>query len=154
MTPTTTPRDASALIAQLNHVLADAYTMMVKYHNYHRNVTGPHFFSLHAFFETQYETLFGSVDEIAEVLRQYRVHAPGTMQEFAALTSIKEFGGDISATEMQEDLVRGHTIAIQTIEAAIQACDDIHDEATHDMLNELMEFYRKTLWMLEASLAE
>lgn len=149
----TTLRDSSTLIAQLKHVLADAYTMMVKYHNYHRNVTGPHFFALHEFFQTQYESLFESIDEIAEVLRQYRVHAPGTMKEFAALTSIEEFGGEISATEMQEDLARGHTIAIQTIESAIHACDDVRDEATHDMLNDMMEFYSKTLWMLEASLA-
>jgi starvation-inducible DNA-binding protein len=98
----------------LSHFLADSYTLYLKTHNFHWNVTGPMFQTLHTMFEGQYQELALAVDEIAERIRALGVKAPASYQEFMKLTSIKENVNDLSAMQMVAELVHGHEAVIKT----------------------------------------
>ena len=136
----------------LSHFLADSYTLYLKTHNFHWNVTGPMFPQLHLMFETQYTDLAVAVDDIAERIRALGVKAPATYQEFMKLTSIKENLGDLSATQMISELVLGHEQVIKTARGLFGMVNEAHDEPTADILIQRLRVHEKTAWMLRSML--
>jgi starvation-inducible DNA-binding protein len=136
----------------LSTLLADTYTLYLKTHNFHWNVTGPMFRTLHLMFEEQYNELALAVDVIAERIRSLGVKAPGSYQEFAKLTTIKESIGDISAEQMIADLVQGQESVVRTARNIFKIVDECHDEPTADLLTQRMQTHEKTAWMLRSLL--
>lgn len=136
----------------LSHLLADTYTLYLKTHNYHWNVTGPMFQTLHVMFEGQYNELALAVDSIAERIRALGVKAPGTYGEFIKLSSIKETTGDLSAEKMIAELVAGQEAVVRTARSIFPVVDESHDEPTADLLTQRMQQHEKTAWMLRSML--
>lgn len=136
----------------LSTLLADTYTLYLKTHNFHWNVTGPMFRTLHLMFEEQYNELALAVDVIAERIRSLGVKAPGSYQEFSKLTTIKESVGDISANQMIAELVQGQEAVIKTARSIFPMVDECHDEPTADLLTQRMQTHEKTAWMLRSLL--
>jgi len=136
----------------LSHLLADTYTLYLKTHNYHWNVTGPMFQTLHVMFEGQYNELALAVDSIAERIRALGVKAPGTYAEFIKLSSIKETTGDLSAQQMIAELVSGQESVVRTARSIFPVVDESHDEPTADLLTQRMQQHEKTAWMLRSML--
>ncbi|MBC7537808.1 MAG: DNA starvation/stationary phase protection protein [Bacteriovorax sp.] len=134
----------------LSHFLADSYTLYLKTHNFHWNVTGPMFPTLHVMFEGQYQELALAVDEIAERIRALGMKAPATYQEFLKLTSIKENTGDLSAMQMVAELVQGHEAVIRTARGLFSMVNESHDEPTADILIQRLRVHEKTAWMLRS----
>ncbi len=140
-------------IAQgLARVLADTYTLYLKTHNFHWNVTGPMFNSLHLMFEQHYNELWTAVDEIAERIRTLGAPAPGSYRDFAALTAIEEAEGVPPAQEMIRQLVEGHETVARTARALFPTVEAEHDEATADLLTQRLQVHEKTAWMLRSLL--
>ena len=133
-------------------LLADTYTLYLKTHNYHWNVTGPMFQTLHLMFETQYTELALAVDLIAERIRALGAKAPGSYAEFARLTSISEGPPAPTATDMISDLVAGQEAVVRTARALFPRVEDAHDEPTADLLTQRMQIHEKTAWMLRSLL--
>ena len=138
----------------LSRLPADTYTLYLKTHNYHWNVTGPMFQTLHLMFETQYTELALAVDLIAERIRALGAKAPGSYAEFSRLTSIAEAPGGTSATEMISDLVAGQEAVVRTARGLFAVVDEAHDEPTADLLTQRMQIHEKTAWMLRSLLEE
>lgn len=136
----------------LSRLLADSYTLYLKTHNYHWNVTGPMFNTLHTMFETQYTELATAVDEIAERIRALDHPAPGSYKAFAKLTSIDEEDGVPSAEEMIRQLVLGQEAVVRTAREIFPVADDAHDEPTADLLTQRMQIHEKNAWMLRSML--
>lgn len=134
-------------------LLADSYTLYLKTHNYHWNVTGPMFQTLHLMFETQYTELAIAVDDIAERIRALGEKAPGSYTEFSKLSSIKEAVGEITATEMISDLVKAQESVIKTARGIYKVAASANDEATADLLTQRIQLHEKTAWMLRSLLA-
>jgi len=144
--------DRKDIAAGLSRVLADTYTLYLKTHNYHWNVTGPQFNDLHAMFMTQYTELWNSVDLIAERVRSLGHFAPGTYKAFAELSSIKEEEGVPAATKMLENLLSGHETVARTCREAFPAAEKASDQPTMDLLTQRMQVHEKTAWMLRSLL--
>jgi starvation-inducible DNA-binding protein len=143
-----------ARIAQgLSRLLADTYTLYLKTHNFHWNVTGPMFQTLHLMFETQYNELALAVDLIAERIRALGHPAPGTYAEFSKLTSIKEPKGVPSAEDMIRELVAGQEAVVKTARSVFPLVDKVNDEPSADLLTQRMQVHEKTAWMLRSLLA-
>ena len=145
--------DREAIAAGLSRLLADSYTLYLKTHNYHWNVTGPQFNTLHQMFEEQYTELATAVDEIAERIRALGVKAPGSYREYAALTRIEEGDGKESAEEMIRQLAIGQETVVRTAREAFPAADAANDEPTADLLTQSMQIHEKNAWMLRSMLA-
>ena len=139
-----------AIAEGLSRLLADTYTLYLKTHNFHWNVTGPMFNSLHLMFETQYTELATAVDEIAERIRALGVAAPGSYAQFAQLTSIDEETGQPDAQEMIAQLVRDQETVARTARAIFPVADEAADEPTADLLTQRLQIHEKTAWMLRA----
>lgn len=140
-------------IAQgLSRVLADTYTLYLKTHNFHWNVTGPMFQTLHLMFETQYNELALAVDLIAERIRSLGFPAPGTYTEFAQLSSIEETTGVPKATDMIRLLVQGHETVARTARSLFPLIDEASDEPSADLLTQRLQVHEKTAWMLRSLL--
>jgi len=140
-------------IAQgLSKVLADTYTLYLKTHNYHWNVRGPMFHSLHTMFETQYNELALAVDEVAERIRALGELAPGSYSEFAKLASIPEGNSRNDAQTMIRELVEGQEAVVRTCRALFPAVDEANDEPTADLLTTRMQTHEKNAWMLRSLL--
>ena len=137
----------------LSRLLADSYSLYLKTHNYHWNVTGPQFNTLHTMFEEQYTELAAAVDEIAERIRALGIKAPGSYSVFGALTSIDEGSGDESAEEMIRQLVIGQETVARTAREAFPAAETANDEPTADLLTQRMQIHEKNAWMLRSMLA-
>jgi starvation-inducible DNA-binding protein len=142
-----------AIADGLSRLLADSYTLYLKTHNYHWNVTGPQFNTLHQMFEEQYTELATAVDEIAERIRALGIKAPGSYKEFVKLTRIEEGSGDESAEEMTRQLAIGQETVVRTAREAFPAADEARDEATADLLTQRMQLHEKNAWMLRSMLA-
>ena len=136
----------------LSRVLADSYTLYLKTHNFHWNVTGPMFQTLHLMFEAQYNELALAVDLVAERIRALGFPAPGTYQQFAALSAIKEDDGVPAAQDMIRRLVEGHETVARTAREVFQASDAANDQPTCDLLTQRMQVHEKTAWMLRSLL--
>jgi starvation-inducible DNA-binding protein len=140
-------------IAQgLSHLLADTYTLYLKTHNFHWNVTGPMFQTLHLMFETQYTELALAVDVIAERIRSLGFPAPGTYKQYAALSSIKEEEGIPAAQDMIRLLVEGQEAVVRTARSLYPVAEEANDEATADLLTQRIQLHEKTAWMLRSLL--
>lgn len=138
----------------LSRLLADTYTLYLKTHNFHWNVTGPMFQTLHLMFEQQYNELALAVDLIAERIRALGFPAPATYSAFARLSSIKEDEGVPDATQMIRLLVEGQETVVRTSRSIFPVVDQSHDEPTADLLTQRMQVHEKTAWMLRSLLAE
>lgn len=136
----------------LAHFLADTYTLYLKTHNYHWNVTGAMFQTLHTMFEVQYIELADAVDLIAERIRALGMKAPGSYHEFSKLTSVKENTGDQTSNQMIADLVQSHEQVIRTARGLFPMVNECHDEPTTDLLTERLRIHEKTAWMLRSML--
>lgn len=145
-------KDRKSIANGLNHLLADTYTLYLMTHNFHWNVKGPMFNTLHLMFETQYNELALAVDLIAERIRALGFPAPGTYSEFTKLTSIKEVKGQPSATEMIKHLVHGQEAVVKTARGLFPAVEKVSDEPTADLLTQRMQLHEKNAWMLRSLL--
>ncbi|MBL7663659.1 MAG: DNA starvation/stationary phase protection protein [Bacteriovoracaceae bacterium] len=146
--------DRKKIAEGLSHLLADSYTLYLKTHNFHWNVTGPMFQTLHLMFETQYTELALAVDLIAERIRSLGVYAPGTYKEFAKLTTIKETDTVPAAKDMIRQLVEGQEAVVRTARKIFPTAENVSDEATCDLLTQRIQLHEKTAWMLRSLLAE
>jgi len=143
-----------AIVDGLSRLLADTYTLYLKTHNFHWNVTGPMFQTLHLMFETQYTELADAVDLIAERIRALGSPAPGTYSMFAALSSVKEPDGIPSANEMIQQLLQDQETVARNARAMFKAVDQANDESTADLLTQRMQVHEKTAWMLRSLLKQ
>ena len=144
--------DRIAIADGLSRVLADTYTLYLTTHNYHWNVTGPMFNTLHLMFETQYNELWLAVDLIAERIRSLGRPAPGTYAQFAALTSITEPDGVPTAEAMLLDLVNGNEAVTKTARDVFEIADNANDQSTADLLTQRLQIHEKVAWMLRSML--
>ncbi|MFQ5774778.1 MAG: Dps family protein [Kiloniellaceae bacterium] len=137
----------------LSRLLADTYTLYLKTHNFHWNVTGPMFQTLHTMFEQQYVELATAVDEVAERIRALGHPAPGGYAQFAKLSSIREADGVPAALDMVRELVAGHEAVAKTARSVFPAAEDGSDEVSADLLTQRMAVHEKTAWMLRSLMA-
>jgi starvation-inducible DNA-binding protein len=145
-------KDRSDIAIGLSKLLADTYSLYLKTHNFHWNVTGPMFQTLHLMFETQYNELALAVDIIAERIRSLGLPAPGTYSEFARLSSIRETSGVPKAEEMVQILVEGQEAIVRTARSVFPVAENASDEATADLLTQRIQLHEKTAWMLRSLL--
>ena len=136
----------------LSRVLADTYTLYLETHNFHWNVTGPMFQTLHLMFETQYNELALAVDLVAERIRALGFPAPGTYKQFEKLSAIEEVEGVPKAQEMIRMLVAGHETVARTAREVFRAAEGANDQPTCDLLTQRMQVHEKTAWMLRSLL--
>jgi len=143
-------RDRKAIADGLSRLLADTYTLHLKTHNFHWNVTGPMFQTLHLMFETQYNELALAVDQIAERIRALGYPAPGTYADYVKLSSIKETAGVPKAEKMIALLVEGQEAVARTARSVFPVVDKANDEPTADLLTQRMQIHEKNAWMLRS----
>jgi starvation-inducible DNA-binding protein len=136
----------------LSRVQADTYTLYLKTHNFHWNVTGPMFQTLHLMFEQEYNELWLAVDQLAERIRALGLPAPGTSRQLAALSSIKDDEGLPKAEDMIRRLVEGHETVARTAREGFQIAEQAHDQPTCDLLTQRLQIHEKTAWMLRSLL--
>jgi starvation-inducible DNA-binding protein len=136
----------------LSRLLADTYTVYLKTHNFHWNVTGPMFNTLHLMFETQYNELALAVDLIAERIRALGLPAPGSYAQFAKLTCIQEETGVPAAEEMIRQLVKDQETVVRTARSIFPVVEKANDQPTADLLTQRMQIHEKTAWMLRSLL--
>jgi len=147
-------KDRKEISEGLSRLLADSYTLYLKTHKFHWNVTGPMFQTLHLMFEEHYTELALAVDVIAERIRALGFPAPGSYAEFAKLTTIKEEDGIPAAKKMIALLVEGHETVARTARSVFPAVEKVSDEPTADLLTQRMQIHEKTAWMLRSLLEE
>jgi len=145
-------KDRADIAGGLGRLLADTYTLYLKTHNYHWNVTGPMFQTLHLMFETQYNELWLATDLVAERIRSLGHPAPGTYAQFGKLTSIKDSAGVPKARDMIKHLVEGHEAVARTARSLFPVAEKASDEATADLLTQRIQLHEKTAWMLRSLL--
>jgi starvation-inducible DNA-binding protein len=142
-----------AISEGLSQVLADTYTLYLKTHNFHWNVEGPMFNTLHLLFETQYTELALAVDLIAERIRALGFPAPGSYRDFADLSRVEDATGRPSAMEMIAELAKDQETVVRTARGVFALADAADDQPTADLLTQRMQVHEKTAWMLRAMLA-
>lgn len=141
-----------AIASGLSRVLADEYTLYLKTHNFHWNVTGPMFNTLHLMFEGQYTEAAAAVDLVAERIRALGYPAPGTYRQYAELSKISEEPGVPGWEEMVRQLVSGHETVAKTAREVFPLAEEAGDEPTADLLTQRMQLHEKTAWMLRSLL--
>lgn len=147
-------KQRQAISKELGKLLADSYTLYLKTHNYHWNVTGPMFNTLHLMFEAQYTELALAVDQIAERIRALGFPAPGSYAAFSALTQIEEEESVPSAEQMIANLVKGQEAVVRTARKAFKVAEKSADEPTADLLTQRMQVHEKNAWMLRSMLGQ
>jgi starvation-inducible DNA-binding protein len=145
-------KDRKLIAKGLAHFLADTYTLYLKTHNFHWNVTGAQFQTLHEVFMTQYTELWNAVDEVAERIRALGYPAPGSYRDFAELTKIKEAKGVPSSKEMIKQIVEGHETCVRTAREVFPIAEAGKDQASLDLLTQRIRIHEKTAWMLRSLL--
>ncbi len=145
-------KDRKAIAAGLSKFLADTFTLYLKTHNFHWNVTGPMFQTLHLMFEVHYNELWLATDLIAERIRALGVQVPATYAEFSDLNSVKEQPGVVKAEKMIRLLVEGHEAVIRTARSVFSMAEKAQDQVTMDLLTQRMQIHEKTAWMLRSLL--
>ena len=146
--------DRKKIVKGLSTLLADSYTLYLMTHNFHWNVTGPQFNSLHAMFMAQYTEQWNALDIIAERIRALGFPAPGTYKEFIKLTSIQEVEGVPKATDMVRHLVAAQEAVARTARRLFPVVDAAKDQPTADVLTQRIDMHEKTAWMLRSLLEE
>ena len=149
-----TEADRKKIAEGLSALLADSYTLYLMTHNFHWNVTGPQFNSLHNMFMTQYTEQWNALDIIAERIRSLGFPAPGTYKEFIKLASIKEVEGVPKATDMIRHLVAAQEATARTARKLFPIVDEANDQPTADVLTQRIDVHEKTAWMLRSLLEE
>jgi starvation-inducible DNA-binding protein len=149
---TLSPEQSQKVAEAAGKLLADSYTLYLKTHNYHWNVVGPMFTTLHTLFETQYQELALAVDEIAERIRAVGHPSPGSYKEFAALTGIAEGQPDTKAEEMIRQLAADQLTVAASAKALIDAGEGAGDDVSVDLGVRRMEVHEKNAWMLSSHL--
>ena len=148
-------KDRAAIADGLSHLLADTYTLYLTTHNFHWNVTGPMFNTLHAMFMGQYTELWNAVDPIAERIRSLGHHAPGSYAQFGRLTSLQDAPAQPpKALDMVRILVAGHEAVARTARSLFPLADQAGDEPTADLLTQRLAIHEQTAWMLRSLLEE
>ena len=147
-------KDRKQLADGLSRLLADTYTLYLKTHNFHWNVTGPMFQTLHLMFETHYNELALAVDLIAERIRALGHVAPASYRAYAKLSTIREEEGVPAATAMIRSLMKGHEAVAKTARAVFPVADAANDQPTADLLTQRLQVHEKTAWMLRSLLAK
>lgn len=147
-----TEKDRKNVAHGLSQLLADTYTLYLKTHNFHWNVEGPMFQTLHVMFMQQYTEMWNALDVIAERIRSLGHYTPGTYSEFTKLTSIKEAKGIPKATKMVEELIQGHEAVIKTTRKVFESAEQAKDQTTMDVLTQRLDIHEKTAWMLRSLL--
>ena len=145
--------DRKAISEGLSRLLADTYILYLKTHNFHWNVTGPLFNTLHLMFEQQYNELALAVDEVAERIRALGEPAPGSFAAFSELTRINEAKGQPTAEQMIEHLAHDQEAIVRTAREVFPLADSAQDQPTADLLTRRMLVHEKTAWMLRSMLA-
>lgn len=145
-------KDREKIAQGLSRVLADTYTLYLKTHNFHWNVEGPMFNTLHLMFMEQYTELWNALDLIAERIRALGFPAPATYKQFTELSSIEETEGVPDAMDMVRLLVTGHEAVSRTVRAAFPAAEKAGDESTCDLYTQRLNIHEKTAWMLRSLL--
>ena len=145
-------QDRARIAEGLSRLLADSYTLYLKTHFFHWNVTGPMFQTLHLMFEAQYNELALAVDQVAERIRALGHVAPGSYADYARLTSISESQGVPKAQDMIRELVQGHETVCRTARSLFPPADAASDEPTADLLTQRLQVHEKTAWMLRSLL--
>ncbi|MBN8522363.1 MAG: DNA starvation/stationary phase protection protein [Rickettsiaceae bacterium] len=136
----------------LKSVLADSYSLYFKTQNFHWNVTGPHFKSLHSLFEEQYTDLADAIDEIAERIRWLGQKVPGSLKFYSDLTSISSSDEHADSTTMIKELLQGQDLVIKTLKAALTVAKTFDDEGTCDLLIARIKTHEKNSWILKSSI--
>lgn len=136
----------------MSHLLADSYTLFLKTHNYHWNVTGPMFRTLHLMFEEQYTELFTAVDLIAERIRSLGSQAPGSYKQFAQLSRVADDEGQLDAEGMIKSLIKAHETVIRTAREIFPQAESVNDQVSLDLLTQRLDTHEKTAWMLRSLL--
>jgi len=147
-------KDVQRVAGGLSHVLADTFSLYLKTHNFHWNVTGPMFHTLHVMFKEQYNELWLSVDAIAERVRSLGFVAPGSYREFSKLTYLQEPNGPMNANEMIAELLRDHETCARTVRSALSVARTAVDAPTEDLLTQRLAAHEKAAWMLRSLLAD
>lgn len=149
------PKENRKQIAdQLSKLLADSYVLYLKTHNFHWNVEGPMFTTLHVMFMEQYTELWNALDLIAERIRALGHYAPGSYKQFARMTSIEESEDVPRAQDMIRQLLQGHEAIARTARESFHAAEKGNDEATMDLLTQRIQLHEKTAWMLRSLLSQ
>jgi starvation-inducible DNA-binding protein len=143
-------KGGKAVVESASKLLADSYTLYLKTHNYHWNVTGPMFTTLHTLFETQYMELALAVDEIAERIRALGAVAPGSYTEFAKLAAVKEAKRVPKATDMIKELAADCDLVVKTAQALVESAQSDGDEASADLGIRRIQITQKNAWMLRS----
>jgi starvation-inducible DNA-binding protein len=148
-------KDRAAISEGLSRLLADTYTLYLTTHNFHWNVTGAMFNSLHAMFMAQYTELWNAVDPIAERIRSLGFPAPGSYAQFGKLSSLKDAPArPPKALEMVSILAEGHEAVARTARSLFELVDAANDQPTADLLTQRLDVHEKTAWMLRANLED
>jgi starvation-inducible DNA-binding protein len=148
-------KDRASISEGLSHLLADTYTLYLTTHNFHWNVTGPMFNTLHAMFMGQYTELWNAVDPIAERIRSLGHHAPGSYGQFSRLSSLPDAPEQTpKALDMVRVLVSGHEAVARTARALFPLADEAGDEPTADLLTQRLAIHEQTAWMLRSLLED
>jgi starvation-inducible DNA-binding protein len=145
-------KQRSAIAHALSRLLADTYVVYLKTHNFHWNVEGPMFQTLHQMFMEQYTETWNAIDLIAERIRSLGEYAPGTYKEYAKLARIQETDGVPRAEEMVRLLIEGQEAIVRTAREALPIADQANDEPTLDLLTQRMQVHEKNAWMLRSLL--
>jgi len=145
-------KDRAKIAEGLSRLLADTYSLYLKTHNFHWNVEGPMFITLHQMFMTQYTELWIALDTIAERIRALGYYAPGSYREFGRLSSVPDTEGVPAALDMVRQLVAGHEAVARTARQTFPAADKGGDESTADLLTQRLQIHEKTAWMLRSLL--
>lgn len=145
-------KDRKAITKGLSGLLADSYSLYLMTHNFHWNVTGPQFNTLHTMFMAQYTEQWAALDLIAERIRALGEYAPGTYKEFAKLTSIEEVSGTPKAMEMVQLLINAQEATARTARKLFPLIEKAKDQPTADLLTQRLNVHEKTAWMLRSLL--
>jgi len=145
-------KDRQKIAEGLSNVLANTYTLYLKTHNFHWNVTGPMFSTLHLLFETQYDELAIAVDTVAERVRALGVYAPGSFTQFKELSTVKEETSVPSAVEMIQQLAKDNETVSKVCREVLPLSGKVDDEPTNDLLTQRMQIHEKNAWMLRSLL--
>ena len=145
-------RDRARIAQGLSRMLADTYLLYLKTHNFHWNVEGPMFQTLHLMFMQQYTEAWNAIDPIAERMRALGHYAPGTYKEYLKLGSIKETDGVPKATRMVQLLIEAQEAVVRTAREVLPVVEEANDQATLDLLTQRMDMHEKNAWMLRSLL--
>ncbi len=145
-------RDRLAISGGLSRLLADTYVLYLKTHNFHWNVEGPMFQTLHQMFMVQYTEAWNAIDPIAERIRALGHYAPGSYKQYAKLTSVKEADGVPKAQQMVRQLIEGQETVARTARSVLPLAEKANDQPTLDLLTQRLDIHEKNAWMLRSLL--